>query len=40
MLDKGKHFPQSYAKMLFSTLGIHHDEQLLITIDPWDERRA
>lgn len=26
--------------MLFSTLGIHHDEQLLITIDPWDERRA
>ena len=40
MLDKGKHFPQSYAKMLFSALGIHHDEQLLITIDPWDERRA
>lgn len=40
MLDKGKHFPKSYAKMLFSTLGIHHDEQLLITIDPWDERRA
>lgn len=26
--------------MLFSALGIHHDEQLLITIDPWDERRA
>lgn len=40
MLDKGKHFPQSYAKTLFSALGIHHDERLLITIDPWDERRA
>lgn len=26
--------------MLFSALGIHHDEQLLITTDPWDERRA
>lgn len=26
--------------MLFSALGIHHDEQLLITLDPWDERRA
>ena len=40
MSNKAKHFPKSYAKMLFSTLGIHHDEQLLITIDPWDERRA
>ena len=40
MLDKGKHFPQSYARMLFSALGIHQDGQLLITIDPWDERRA
>lgn len=40
MLDKGKHFPQSYARMLFSVLGIHQDGQLLITIDPWDERRA
>ena len=26
--------------MLFSALGIHQDGQLLITIDPWDERRA
>lgn len=40
MLDKGKHFPQSYARMLFSAVGIHQDGQLLITIDPWDERRA
>ena len=40
MLDKGKHIPQSYARMLFSALGIHQDGQLLITIDPWDERRA
>ena len=40
MLDKGKHFPQSYARVLFSVLGIHQDGQLLITIDPWDERRA
>ena len=40
MLDKGKHFPQSYAKMLFAALGIHQDGQLLVTIDPWDERRA
>ncbi len=40
MLDKGKHFPQSYARMLFSALGIHQDGQLLITIDPWEERRA
>ena len=40
MLDKGKHFPQSYARMLFSALGNHQDGQLLITIDPWDERRA
>ena len=40
MLDKGKHFPQSYTRMLFSALGIHQDGQLLITIDPWDERRA
>ena len=40
MLDKGKHFSQSYARMLFSALGIHQDGQLLITIDPWDERRA
>ena len=40
MLDKGKHFPQSYARMLFTALGIHQDGQLLVTIDPWDERRA
>lgn len=40
MLDKGKHFPQSYARMLFSAVGIHQDGQLLITIDPWDERRV
>ena len=40
MLDKGKHFPQSYARMLFSAVGIHQDGQLLITIDPWNERRA
>lgn len=40
MSNKAKHFPKSYAKMLFSALGIHRDEQLLITIDPWDERRA
>lgn len=40
MSNKAKHFSKSYAKMLFSALGIHHDEQLLITIDPWDERRA
>lgn len=40
MSNKAKHFPKSYVKMLFSALGIHHDEQLLITIDPWDERRA
>lgn len=26
--------------MLFSALGIHQDGQLLITIDPWEERRA
>lgn len=26
--------------MLFSAVGIHQDGQLLITIDPWDERRA
>ena len=39
MLDKGKHFPRSYARMLFSVLGIHQDGQLLITVDPWDERR-
>ena len=26
--------------MLFCALGIHQDGQLLITIDPWDERRA
>ena len=40
MLDKGKHFPLSYTRMLFSALGIHQDGRLLITIDPWDERRA
>ena len=40
MLDKGKHFPQSYARTLFSAVGIHQDGHLLITIDPWDERRA
>ena len=40
MFDKGKHFPQSYARMLFSALGNHQDGQLLVTIDPWDERRA
>lgn len=26
--------------MLFSAVGFHQDGQLLITIDPWDERRA
>ena len=41
MLDKGKHFPQSYAKnAIFGRWDFIKMDSCLITIDPWDERRA